>query len=216
MSLENYMREVFPDLKLRPPLFYNWETSIRFELGVNYDPISIDGHRQYLEGVYKRAITLFKAIHADRDELYIVVDVNDFEDGQTFKRKLNFFSKYIKEKSVLYTLQEKTIPYIFPADDEEGIYRTHRFILKCKRTDIKYITMLKAICHHDLGIRSSVFHRVYFINRTKNTIFHIYDDRGCDFLATSPDTIRNIYTTYNEWILDYDRPEIDRIFKSRI
>ncbi len=51
---------------------------------------------------------------------------------------------------------------------------------------------------------------------TKDTIFHGYDDRGCDLLATSPDSIREFYEEYNDWILDYDRDNIDKIFQKRL
>lgn len=103
------------------------------------------------------------------------------------------------------------MPYIFSKDDEEGIYKTHRFTLKCKTSDLKYVPLLKAICHHDLGLKPSIFHRVYFINIHRKTIFHVYDDRGCDVLVTTPDTIRAVYHQYNGWILDYDRPKIDKV-----
>lgn len=203
----------FPNLELRPPLFYEWDVSIRFELGVNHNDNNIYEESRYLEGVYKRAITLFQSIHSTKDDIYIAVDVNDFADGKNLKHKLNIFSKYVKEKSVLWRLQKKSIPYVFPEDDEEGVYRTHRFILKCKISDFKYASMLKAICNQEMGIRPSIFHRVYFINVSTDTIFHIYDDRGCDLLGTNPDTIRGIYEAYNDWILNYDRKEIDSIFK---
>lgn len=212
MRLNGYMLETFPNLELRPPLFYNGDIGIRFKLGVNYDYNNIYENCPYLEGVYNRAITLFQSLHATEDEIYIVVDVNDFADGETFKHKLNIFSKYVKEKSDLFKLQKNTIPYVFPEDDEDGLYKTHRFTLKCKVSDLKYIPMLKAICNQDMGIKPSIFHRVYFININKNTIFHIYDDRGCDVLATSPNTIRDMYHTYNDWILDYDRNKIDKVF----
>ncbi len=212
MRLNGYMLETFPNLELRPPLFYNGDIGIRFKLGVNYDYNNIYENCPYLEGVYDRAITLFQSLHATEDDIYIVVDVNDFADGETFKHKLNIFSKYVKEKSDLFKLQKNTIPYVFPEDDEDGLYKTHRFTLKCKVSDLKYIPMLKAICNQDMGIKPSIFHRVYFININKNTIFHIYDDRGCDVLATSPNTIRDMYHTYNDWILDYDRNKIDKVF----
>ncbi|WP_370684765.1 DUF3885 domain-containing protein [Marinilactibacillus psychrotolerans] len=51
------------------------------------------------------------------------------------------------------------------------------------------------------------------MNANKDTIFHIYDDRGCDLLATSRDGIQKMYEEYNDWILDYDREGIDNIFK---
>lgn len=212
MRLNGYMLETFPNLELRPPLFYNGDIGIRFKLGVNYDYNNIYENCPYLEGVYNRAITLFQSLHSKTDDIYIVVDVNDYADGETFKHKLNIFSKYVKEKSDLFKLQKNTIPYVFPEDDEDGLYKTHRFTLKCKVSDLKYIPMLKAICNQDMGIKPSIFHRVYFINVNKNTIFHIYDDRGCDVLATSPNTIRDMYHTYNDWILDYDRNKIDKVF----
>ncbi|MFF3025689.1 DUF3885 domain-containing protein [Gottfriedia sp. NPDC057948] len=119
-------------------------------------------------------------------------DVNDFERGKQIKRKLVNFPPYV-EKSLLYKLKHQTKPYVFPEDDEEGTHKTHRFSLKCNTNEFKYHSLLKAICNHYLGISPRVFHRVYFININKKTIFHIYDDRGCDLLATSPDTLRDIY-----------------------
>ncbi|MCU5470629.1 DUF3885 domain-containing protein [Bacillus paranthracis] len=212
MRLKEYMLETFPNLELRPPLFYNGDIGIRFKLGVNYDCTNIYENCPYLEGVYNRAITLFQSLHSKTDDMYIVVDVNDYADGEIFKHKLNIFSKYVKEKYDLFKLQKNTIPYVFPEDDEDGLYKTHRFTLKCKVSDLKYIPMLKAMCNQDMGIKPRIFHTVYFININKNTIFHIYDDRGCDVLATSPNTIRNMYHTYNDWILEYDRNKIDKVF----
>ncbi|MGN4587046.1 DUF3885 domain-containing protein [Bacillus paranthracis] len=212
IRLKEYMLETFPNLELRPPLFYNGDIGIRFKLGVNYDCTNIYENCPYLEGVYNRAITLFQSLHSKTDDMYIVVDVNDYADGETFKHKLNIFSKYVKEKSDLFKLQKNTIPYVFPEDDEDGVYKTHRYTLKCKVSDLKYIPMIKAICNQDMGIKPRIFHMVYFININKNTIFHIYDDRCCDVLATSPNTIRNMYHTYNDWVLEYDRNKIDKVF----
>ncbi|MGE8207660.1 hypothetical protein ACQKP0_24625 [Heyndrickxia sp. NPDC080065] len=45
----------------------------------------------------------------------------------------------------MYRLNNQIKPYIFPEDNEEGIYKTHRFTLKCKTIDFKYIPLLKAI-----------------------------------------------------------------------
>jgi hypothetical protein len=213
VPLGRYMQENFPHLELRPPLFYNWDIGIRFKLGVDYDFKNIYENCPYLEGVYSRAVTLFKSLHSPQDDIYIVVDVNDFADGKTYKNKLKIFSKYVKEKSALFKLQQDTLPYIFPEGDVEGEYKTNRFSLKCKASDLKYTPMLKAICNQDMGIRPNIFHMVYFINIKNNTIFHVYDDRGCDLLATTPDAIRDIYEKYNVWILNYDRDKIDKVFK---
>jgi Domain of unknown function (DUF3885) len=210
MKLNEYMNRTFPKLELKQPLFYNWDIGIRFELGVNYNPNDIYPNCTYLNDVYNRTISLFKVLHSPKDDIYIVVDVNDFGNGATFKKKLNIFSKYIKKKSMLYKLQHITIPYIYPEDDEEGNYKTQRFIVKCKTYDINYIQMLKAICNQDMGINPRIFYNVYYININNNTIFHVYDDRGCDLIATSPKSIENVYQDYSRWILDYDRTKIEK------
>lgn len=212
MTAHEYLQHTFPTLKLRPPLFYSWDIGIRFELGVNYDYQNVYENSPYILGVYTRAIDLFKASHSPNDDIFIVVDVNDCGDSRAFKRKLNAFSKYVKNKSLLYKLRQNTIPYVFPEDDENEVYLTHRFALKCKTSDFAYVPMIKAICRQDMGLKPRIFHRVYFINTSKHTIFHIYDDRGCDLIATSPETIRGIYDSYHHWILDYDRAKIDQVF----
>ncbi len=146
-----------------------------------------------------------------QDDIIFVVDVNDYDKGKNIKRKFKNFSPY-GEKSLLYKLNPKVMHNIFTEDDEEGLNRTHRFMLKCKTSDFKYIPMLKAICNQDLGVKPCFFNRVYFININKVTISHVYDDKGCDLLATLTETIRGIYKRYNDWILDYDRPEIEKVF----
>jgi len=41
----------------------------------------------------------------------------------------------------------------------------------------------------------------------------LYDDQGCDVLASNKESIEFLYEEYNHWILDYDREEIDLLFK---
>lgn len=211
MQLNDFMHENYPNLELRPPLFYSWDIGIRFELGVEWKREYDYPNNPYVFGCYKRAITLFESLHSPTEDIFVVMDVNDFDKGKNLKHQLKNFSPFVK-KSLLFRLKHQALPYIFPEDDEEGTYKTHRFTLKCKTSDFKYVPLLKAISNQDLGLKPSIFHRVYFININRKTIFHVYDDRGCDLLATSPATIRDVYNRHNDWILDYDRPEIDKVF----
>lgn len=76
MLLKDYMDETFPKLELKPPLSYNWGIGIRFELGVERNREYDNPNNLYLLGCYKRAITLFEALHSPLDDLLVVVDVN--------------------------------------------------------------------------------------------------------------------------------------------
>jgi hypothetical protein len=50
------------------------------------------------------------------------------------------------------------------------------------------------------------------VNISKKIIYHLYDDRGCDVIASDKEYIRFLYEDRNEWILNYDRNEIDSTF----
>ena len=43
----------------------------------------------------------------------------------------------------------------------------------------------------------------------------MYDDRGLDIVSADNETLRPIYNKHNDWILDYDREQIDRQFEYR-
>ncbi|NHN35505.1 DUF3885 domain-containing protein [Paenibacillus agricola] len=118
----------------------------------------------------------------------------DYEHSDKINATL--VNHYIKYKDVLFKLQHKTIPYIF--EDVYGIcdFETHRYTLQCKVSDVKYINLVKAICNQDMNIKPKSYHDIFFINTTNDTIFHIYDDRGCDVIASGKESIRYLYKNY--------------------
>nr|WP_237727716.1 DUF3885 domain-containing protein [Bacillus safensis] len=46
-------------------------------------------------------------------------------------------------------------------------------------------------------------------------IFHLYDDRGCDFIAADAERLRPVYEGLQHLLLDYDRPKMDRLFAAK-
>ena len=50
---------------------------------------------------------------------------------------------------------------------------------------------------------------VFFVNVTKDIIFFIYDDRGCEVIARDVDRIRPLYVKYNDWVEEVDRKRIE-------
>ncbi|TCN26275.1 DUF3885 domain-containing protein [Mesobacillus foraminis] len=209
MLANDYLGRMFPSLLLSPGLFYRWEIGIRFELGINYTPDLAYVNSPYLQGVYKRAITLFEELHSPNDSIFIVIDI--YDDGHGYRNR-KFLRRFIKEKSLLYQLRHETLPDVYSEESEEDSSKIFRFTLRCRPSDLKYTSMLKAICNQDMGIKPSLSHTVYFMNLSRNTIFHVYDDRGCDVLGASPDSLKGVYERFSDWILEYDRDEIDKVF----
>lgn len=100
---------------------------------------------------------------------------------------------------------------------------THRYIIPCRKTDLRYAQLLKAIIYEDFQHPSTILkneqeagYDIYFINNSKELIFHLYDDRGCDVLASSKESLHKLYKDYNDWILEYDRKEIGHLFKGEV
>lgn len=76
---------------------------------------------------------------------------------------------------------------------------------------IEYI--IKGIASLEMGEEPCIPQDVYFFSIDKQAGFRIYDDRGCDIWANSIETLKPIYEKLNSWILNYNRPEIDKMFK---
>jgi len=54
--------------------------------------------------------------------------------------------------------------------------------------------------------------RTYMFDMERGVALHVYDDRGMDLMATSKAALLPIYTQFNEWLLDYDRPWMEPMF----
>jgi len=198
LNLEDYMEENFPNLWLAPPLFYNWEIGLRFELGNPKE----ENDKIYFDRVHKRAKALFSALHNADDELFIVAHDYQLVGVKRKGKRPKLFTSYLREKNVKYRIQHRIVPH---EEDDTEVCK-HQFSLKCQVKDFHPSCLIDALFTVNRL-------KIYFVNLTKGTIFHIYDDRGCDLLAARKETIESIYNKYNDWILDYDRDKIDELFK---
>jgi hypothetical protein len=212
MDLNMYLEDHFQNLTLSPPLFYGWNVSIRFELGD--PPIFRLNKEHYMERVYYRSLELFRALHDKEDEVLLITNAYFADKPKNTVKMLNLYRKYIKKKEPIRALRLEILPDTDCDPDEAPDPRNnmYRYWTKCRIEDLNYSQLIRAICNHDVGIKPMIYHRVYFININKKTIFHIYDDRGCDVIASSREELMGIYKGFNDWILDYDRERINRVF----
>ncbi|MFP7733415.1 DUF3885 domain-containing protein [Priestia aryabhattai] len=215
-NLSSFLEKYFRGLILRPALFYSWKYSIRFEIS---DPLIPYYDKQYLKQAFHRSIKLFDKTFGEEDEILFITDVHSIKkDIFLRKRPLNVYSKYVKDKKRLYQLNHQLLTSVFQEEDDQSV--THRFALSCKKKELKYTQLLKAISYEDFAHPSTILknnsksgYDIYFVNLSKKIIFHLYDDRGCDILASNKEAIFFLYEEYNHWILDYDREGVDLLFK---
>lgn len=213
-DFQDYLRSNLHGISLEPPLFYNSVIGIRFELGVPYRGVE---HPSYFETVKKRSETLFESIFSESDELYIVRGTYEPQPPyETINSDgVNVFAKYVDTEIAKHvTCFEEKADYDEDTNQLTGYSKSYSLLCCVKKVDYKGI--LKAIGHVDFpSMGNYISDRIYFIHSKKKIVFHMYDDRGLDIVAVRTGDLMKLYTEFNDWILDYDREKIDRIFGIR-
>ncbi|WP_175428254.1 DUF3885 domain-containing protein [Bacillus solimangrovi] len=203
-----YMDNQFPSILKFPFRIQKNLPWLRFELGIPGEwRVNQD---KYIDTALQKAITLFETTHSKEDEiLLLVVDYVAFNKKNQYK-KTKVFERYLKDKTLVNRLH--MITNVSNDHDLREEWKSYSYIVQCKVSQLKIQNLLRAISHNDFVKQPYVSQSCYIINTSTNTIFHMYDDRGLDLFANDIEEIRPVYDQYSEWILDYDRKEIDEYF----
>jgi hypothetical protein len=204
-----------PDIKLERPLFYNSPFGLRFEIGPSDQEIWNDENkklnRKYFSVALERAMNIFQGVFDPSDNIEIVYQV--FSDGRRKIKKRSFIFKQVK------SLANANIDL----SDHRDIY-SEDLDYKCecwKRVTISGITaseidtvqIFKAAINTDFPSLKPQFNgECYLINRTKQLVLNLYDDRGMDIVSNNKESLNGLYKSHNNLILDYDRESIDKVF----
>ncbi|WP_424162565.1 DUF3885 domain-containing protein [Bacillus amyloliquefaciens] len=209
MEIKDYLKERFPTLKLMPGIYHQWDGGIHFSLGGNMYQFDESGglNLEYFQLIHHQTSAIFDELFEQNDDLFLVANVYKYKTKDIYARKLKIYQPFLKCKDDLYRIQVKTRPYPFEADDAEE-YEMQQFSLLCKRKDLRITQLLKAAAHEDFPLKprfggcSVDYPDVFFVNITKDIIFFIYDDRGCEVIALDAGSIRPLYNQYHDWIED--------------
>lgn len=195
---------------LKHPIFYNAPIGIRFEIGgqeAAYMEHSGENERivnsAYISGALKRAKALYENLPQAPNLLRI--------DGYTEdKNEVHAVISHICMVAKIPIPQEQTVK----------LYRIHddvtTFQVQCywDLSDMvwSYEFLLEKIIEADFGGYSEFASNVYFADTKNMVLFHLYDDRGADIVATNKEMLRWLFDEFNHWILEYDRTKINNIF----
>ncbi|KYG29175.1 DUF3885 domain-containing protein [Priestia endophytica] len=212
MKIKDYLEVKFPTLELVPSIYYQWNTGIHFSLGKDIyqfkenNELNLDLFRL----VYKQTFTIFNELFEPNDDLLLVTNVYKHKTEGKYPRKLKVYQPFLKHKRYLNQIQVKTSPYPFEVDEAEE-YEMQQFSLLCKRKDIRVNELLKAASNEDFPLKPKFggypvgYPDVFFVNITKDIIFFVYDDRGCELIALDVERIHPLYKKYYHWIDEADR-----------
>ena len=212
--MESYLQNRFPDLKIQKPLFYSWPIGIRYEIGPENIALWQDQNKTTLNEVYfqqslERAIKIFERAFQASDDIAIIYQ--QYSDGRRRIRKRDYVFKQVrglKSNNIIFS----DVRNIYKLEFKSHCWK-RAYISKITVKDINYKNIFISQTNTDFSTRiPSMSGECFFINMSKDLILNLYDDRGMDVIATSPETLRGLYSEFNEWILDYDRDQIDKVF----
>lgn len=205
-------------LKLEIPLFYNNKFGLRFEIGspdleiwTNYE--SGIYNKIYFDTALNRAMDIFEQVFAANDEISVVYEV--YLNRRNRIRKGHFIFQQINE------IEKKTVNIIkYQILDKENFncvsYRWNKVVISDLKTDDVNVRniFLGLIFSNFKIVQPSIKGNFLFINHTKGIVLNLYDDRGMDVVALERSALEALYESHSEFILDYDRESIDKVFSS--
>lgn len=188
--MEKYLQEKFGYMDLFERTYRTHDCVLQLVFGMNLE-ISTEGgavsNRTYFEMVYKDMIDIFEEIFQEDDEMYFVTLLYKDYPLPKGHHKLRVFNRFIKMKNIV-----RQISYA-KKDIELFGHKSQvtQYSLRCEKDDIRYKTLLKAICNQDfaslqpqLNVNGVNFTQFIFINKTRGILLDIYDDRGGFILAS--------------------------------
>ena len=212
-TIQEELKRLLPETGIES-IFGNF--SMRFELGG-------EGNRdstKRIEQATKRGIEIYKQLIGENE---IIIVIEEWEDSwiKTKGKKENYLHKLLKYKDIKRIKGPFEQTYYEEDSNGKKIEKIFEDKLECDLSIGKIILtiaevkeIIKGIASLEMGGENFITQRVYFFCPKNNTGFNIYDDRGCDIWSKSIEELKPIYQSLNSWILDYNRNEIDDMFKN--
>jgi hypothetical protein len=103
------------------------------------------------------------------------------------------------------------IGHVYPqhAEDDEARRWKHRAVsVTWEQADI----LLWSQIAHDIGVTPQAPVLSKLVDVDRGVTVHAYDDRGMDITALSRESIGDLYTRFDDWLLDHDRARMSEAF----
>lgn len=200
-AFEQYMAENFPDFLLSKPI-YRLGNALRFELG----PENISTAKEaYFTEAIKRARDIITFTLKGANKVFLVYQ--ECTDGDEIAPN----DLLIKAFGTV----DQSIP-IYPYKEDDGDQIEWRRLLK--KIDVKnpfILELVTGIINLDFPQRSPRLNgELYILNIEADLIINVYDDRGMDIAGKYGVNLQAIYDRFKDWILEYNRAEIEEKIKS--
>lgn len=196
----------FPDA-----MFYQASFGLRFELGGDLGM----GPLRFMQAV-DRARAVATALFSQSETLVAFVSIYGEE------RTTRLHSKAIQQ------LERLGFPHPFgsaakvPQDDQEYIAEFGRDLFRYwyaaeftnDAAAVSALLWASVAREMDIRPRAQSLATIHIADIQKRLALTVYDDRGMDVVGPNRRTLTSLYREFNAWLLDYDRAEMDAMFRA--
>ena len=208
-TIKKYIKKNIPESGFD---FNGGKYNLRFELGGELE----NGTKERVEQAIQRATEIYRQA-IGIEELLIVIE--NYQESH--------FDSQNKNKEYLFTLLDSNKYEIIKGPFEQTYYEEDEQGRKNEKISDEQLEcdiaigidklslntarqIIEGIANLEMGFDPCITQVVDFFSINRKVGFRIYDDRGCDVWANDKEMLRPLYNNLNEWILDYNRPEIDK------
>jgi hypothetical protein len=190
-NLPEFMFSHFCGVDFGGNLFAQWPVGIRFEIGIKQ--------------VF-RAAKLYEFAFAKTEDCILVSQ--DWEPN----RRLPEHCSSLFDTPGIFPTEPSRFQEVEVTPFDETPYRLTWTRLSPLAFDSAQ--MFQAIANREQDGVPKVVSGVYVIDPLSKIIMHMYDDRGLDIIAAELDSLRPMFGTFSDWILDFERHRVEFRFRS--
>jgi len=179
MNLRDYLANNFPENILSGSLNIDWLAKLHFDLAKGIYQFNADGtyNEEMFQVARQQAMDVINEMIDEKDDLFLVANIY----WQRRYEKTRILTHYFTNKRVVYKATSERFPSF--SEDEPSFTRIS---VPCRKADLKLTKLVNAICNEDFRNRTPRFTRnsknkypeIYLVNRTKDLVVYMYDDRG--------------------------------------
>lgn len=197
--------------ELKHPIFYNSLVGIRFKIGGDESVYLNDAHSEdlianpaYISAAFDRA----KSIYVNLTHKPNILRIDCYPNECSVNKEVQMICRVGN-----LPIPHEQVVKSFQWDEDNETVSQLQLYWDLEKIPFSPDRLLEEIIKADIAGYNGFVSNVYFADTYNSVLFHVYDDRGADLVATDTELLRPIYEKFNSWILDYDREKITAIFK---
>lgn len=212
-ELQEYLSSHFPHMQIDMEHTLAGQITIKFNTTEND---SLEAEERVGQAV-ERAGLIFRSLFG-RTSAPLWILAYEYDDDYMFEYDSEYLVRQIMPEAAkefttnVEEVNSRMIVVNEKGDDVMEKANASVTIGKAAFQDIKVELILQGIANRENGLEPVVGQSVYFFDATNHTGFHMYDDRGFFIWSNDAEKLRAIYNTYNDWIPEYTKEDIEEFF----